>query len=416
MTVGGVTFLRAEFLEESRMLKAANNPTRPRRVSDPATRLFWIICLLAGLAMLAITTSSIMLVAGFPFHQAIRMAASLWGPYFLITPLVFGLCQRLPINQTTWKTNTWIHLLASVFLVTSCEAIFAVLIHQTRPELMHLEAQARKESPKNYGSVGSTMDEMPEPGLKMILMKAQFGFPLYWVLVALAHALQATVRLQERERQTAQMAAHLSKAQLAGLRTQLQPHFLFNTLNSISALIPQSPKLANEMLMNLSDLLRMTLRDPDQGEITLVNELNLLGHYVDIQRLRFGARLTLLHEVDEAAHDLLVPPMLLQPIVENAIRYGIEPSDQPETIVIKARVEAEQLWLEVTNTCHVALEVKPQATPSTGLGLENIRNRLRAHYGENQGFTAAPLQEGMGFCVQIRIPAHSSELVPSTAP
>jgi two-component system sensor histidine kinase AlgZ len=187
----------------------------------------------------------------------------------------------------------------------------------------------------------------------------------------------------------------------------LQPHFLFNTLNSISALIPQNARLANEMVLNLADLLRMTLGDPQRGEISLDEELKLLGHYVDIQKLRFGERLVFQLDADENILNRSVPPLLLQPLVEKAIRHGVELSDQPETIRVRAEIEAAVLVLEVTNTFHgAAAEISASAT-STGVGLANTRARLAGLYGAAQSFEFGAPPQG-GFRVQIKIPQPGS--------
>jgi LytS/YehU family sensor histidine kinase len=247
----------------------------------------------------------------------------------------------------------------------------------------------------------------PLPSVRLAGVKAAANLPLYWMIVAFAQALLATARLREREQQAAELAAHLTQAQLAGLRTQLQPHFLFNTLNSISALIPNNAKLANEMVLNLSGLLRMTLRDPQHGEIPLSEELELLGHYVDIQKLRFGERLVFNLVADQNTMNFPVPPMLLQPLVENAIRYGVELSEQPEQVTVRAKLAEQILAVEVTNTFHASAEEMSVPKSSTGVGLANTRARLAGLYGAAQSFTFGTLPDG-GFRVQIKIPQRNS--------
>lgn len=361
--------------------------------------------------MLTITISSIMLTASQPFSLAIKMAGSLWGPYVVVTPLVYALCLRWPINGATWRKTLWLHLFASVICIAACEAAFVWISPVLSPPGPGSDGPPSVQSPPRFESGGrpDAGKNLPfKPNLRMTFFKAQFGLPLYWMLVALVHALHATSHLQEKERQAAEMAAHLTKAQLAGLRTQLQPHFLFNTMNSISALISHDPQMANSMLMNLSDLLRMSLRDPERGEITLGEELEFVRLYIDIQKLRFGARLNVVQDVDPSTLDLLVPPMLLQPIVENAIRYGIEPADQPETITLHCRCEKKWLVLVVTNTSSHNAEEITGTHSSTGLGLNNTRGRLKALYGEQQSFSAQPLSGG-GFRVSIQLPAEAPQ-------
>jgi sensor histidine kinase YesM len=161
------------------------------------------------------------------------------------------------------------------------------------------------------------------------------------------------------------------------------------------------------MVLNLSDLLRMTLRDPQHGEISLREELTLLGHYVDIQKLRFGERLIFKLVADENTMHFPVPPMLLQPLVENAIRYGVELSEQPEQITVRAKLAEQILAVEVTNTFHGSAEEMSAPKNSTGVGLANTRARLAGLYGAAQSFAFGALPDG-GFRVQIRIPQRTA--------
>lgn len=373
------------------------------------TRLLWFICLLGWVTLLTLTAGS-MYVAGFlPFGLAVQAALALWGPYALMTPVVFLIVRRFPLNQGRWRANIWVHLLSSILFVAACEAASTGLKNLLQPIVA---AEMAGRATGDFGPLRKPEEippGLPKPSARMMIFKAQFNLPLYWVIVAFAHALQATNKLRERERQAAEMAAHLAKAQLAGLRTQLQPHFLFNTLNSISALIPHNAKTANEMVMDLSDLLRMSLRDPQQDEILLSEELKLLGHYVDIQRLRFGERLIFQLDVNDDTMSTPVPPLLLQPLVENAIRYGVEPSEQPEHITVRARLAETTMVLEVINTCQLPSEISA-SPPSTGLGLANTRARLAAIYGEAHSFEAGPLSNG-GFRVQVKISKRERSLV-----
>lgn len=376
-----------------------------------ATRLFWIICLLGWAAMLTVTASSLF-VAGFrPFRLVVEMTLALWLPYVAFTPIVFLLVRRFPITAASWRSAIFIHLLASIIFVVVCEGFFLC-------EVSVLGPAVQKSYAENQASNGGETNASPQfpaqpapgfplPSVRLAGVKAAANLPLYWMIVAFAQALLATARLREREQQAAELAAHLTQAQLAGLRTQLQPHFLFNTLNSISALIPNNAKLANEMVLNLSDLLRMTLRDPQHGEISLREELTLLGHYVDIQKLRFGERLIFNLVADENTMNFPVPPMLLQPLVENAIRYGVELSEQPEQITVRAKLTEQNLDLGVTNTFHGSAEEMSVPKSSTGVGLANTRARLAGLYGAAQSFAFDALPDG-GFRVQIKIPQRNS--------
>lgn len=386
-------------------------------------RLFWSVCLLGWCSLVTVTASIMFVFNFFPFLFALQLALGFWGFYALAAPLVLWLARRYPLNRNSWRSNLWVHLVGTIFFVAFCEGGFAGLVHFLEPRAFEILAERQQQTGESTNPTdpvrtptaltGGFETSFPKPSLRLVVFKSQFGVPLYWVLVGVAHSLAAMAALREREKQAAQLAAHLTQAQLAGLRTQLHPHFLFNTLNSIAALIPKNSKLATEMVMNLSDLLRMTLREPQRGEIRLSEELKLLQHYVDIQRLRFGERLTFHVEATDEAMNAFIPPLLLQPLVENAIRHGLEASDQTEQITARARVVNQELQLEVVNTFTAGADDSRPPISSTGVGLANTQARLKVQYGDHQCFQAGPLTDG-GFQVAIRIPARAN-LTPSLA-
>lgn len=403
------------------MAPDATTPVAPDAAGRKEARLFLVACFLGWCALLTVTASSIAIVQFLPFLFTLQMALCIWGPYAVAAPAVVRMAQRLPLSKAAWRTNIWMHLVAGLLFVAVCEGSFVGLIRLLQPQAAALLAQ-RQQQGENRVRVDDPLVALsrsreadaafPKDTLRLAVFKMQFSLPLYWVLVGVAHAMGARTELRERERQAAQLAAHLTQAQLAGLRTQLQPHFLFNTLNSIAALIPQDAKLATEMIMNLSDLLRMTLREPQRGEIQLREELALLQHYVDIQRLRFGERLAFHVEAGEEALRSPVPPLLLQPLVENAIRHGVEASDQTEHVTVRGCLERDELVLEVANTCNAAPDESRPPTQSTGLGLANTQARLQVQFGDRQHFQAGPMADG-GFRVTMRIPARPSVAHPS---
>lgn len=387
-------------------------------------RLFWSICFVGWLAVVAVTASFISVVATLPFRFALQLALGFWGFYALATPMVLWLARRFPLSRSSWRSNLWKHLVGTLMFVVVCEGGFMVMIQLFEPRAAvemnehHKQreassAQPRPAQPPDHGP--DVFDNgLPEPSIRLVLFKSQFGIPFYWVLVGVAHSLAAMVALREREKQAAQLAAHLMQAQLAELRTQLQPHFLFNTLNSIAALIPKNAKLATEMVMNLSDLLRMTLREPQRGQIQLSEELKLLQHYVDIQRLRFGERLSFQVEANDDALNAYVPPLLLQPLVENAIRHGLEASDQTEHITVRGHLEGDKLLLEISNTFNGEPDESRPPASSTGVGLTNTQARLKVQYGDQHFFQAGQRADG-GFQVMMKFPARSMATPPSPA-
>lgn len=392
-------------------------PANSLRVRDfesrRQARLFWTACILGWCALVTMTASSISVFQLFPFLLGLQMALVIWGPYALATPLVLRVAHRFPLNRKSWRSNIWLHILAALIFALACETTFVGLIRLLRPQTAAVLAERQKLG-ESAGFISdplavldTSFDSVVYASARLVAFKMQFSLPLYWVLVGVAHSLGAMATLREREKQTAQLTAHLTRAQLAELRAQLHPHFLFNTLNSIAALIPRDAKLATEMVVNLSDLLRMTLRDPQRSEIRLSEELALLRHYVDIQRLRFGERLSFHVEAGGEALTCHVPPLLLQPLVENAILHAVERSDQTEHVTVLGRLERGRLILEVSNTLNGASDDSRPSNESTGLGLANTRARLRAQFGDEQCLEAAALAQG-GFRVRIEIPARAT--------
>ncbi len=396
------------------MIEPANSIPQ---ASNRGARRWWLFGVLGWLCLALLISSTICLSGFRPLSLILKVVTVILLPAGLLTPPVFWLARVFPISLATWKSNLGKHIVASAIFCLICATLSGSALVVLQPQVLAAyNEQWKRDFPPtpagNQDPAKSAVMFLP-PGLRSgkfdlptVLTNSVTNLPPYWVLVLLAHALNASARLREREQQAAELAAHLAQARLEGLRTQLQPHFLFNTLNSISALIPQNAKLANEMVLNLADLLRMTLRDPQRTEISLGEELKLLGHYVDIQKLRFGQRL--IFQLDAAAACLRfpVPPLLLQPLVENAIRHGVEPSEQPETILVRVQLLAQTIALEVTNSCHCPTESLGKPPASTGVGLANTRARLAALYGTEQSLNFGSLPNG-GFRVSIRLPARA---------
>jgi len=211
-------------------------------------------------------------------------------------------------------------------------------------------------------------------------LRGNFGLALYLIVMSGAHALAYYRRVQERDRQALALTASLTQARLDALRLQLQPHFLFNTLNAISTLVHRDAHAADELISDLSDLLRASLENTDH-EVPLVREIELLDRYLAIEQTRLGARLRIVREIDPAAAAALVPTFLLQPLAENAIRHGLEPRLAPGTLTISARREGANLRLAVTDD-GVGLGAAAAGTARHGIGLANSEERLRTlHQG-----------------------------------
>ena len=231
---------------------------------------------------------------------------------------------------------------------------------------------------------------------------------------ALYYAINFFLTVEQQADRLERLEAQATAAQLAMLRYQLNPHFLFNTLNSISTLVLlKQTEPANAMLTRLSGFLRHTLIAEPGSQVTLAQEIETLQLYLDIERMRFEERLRTQFEIEEAALAAQLPAMLLQPLVENAIKYAVSPQEEGAQIALTARVIGERLRLTVEDTGPGLDDIPryltqsddpvPGRPVSTGVGLANIRNRLAQAYGDNHLFETRS-EAGGGFTVLIEIP------------
>ena len=215
-------------------------------------------------------------------------------------------------------------------------------------------------------------------------------------------------QLQEQTEQTLKATAAAHQAQLKMLRYQLNPHFLFNTLNAISTLILDGAnETANLAVSRLSDFLRYTLDNDPMKRVTLGSELSALDLYLEIEKVRFGDRLIVKREVEAQALNALVPSLILQPLIENAIKYAVSPSEDGGTLKISAKVHDDVLLLRLADN-GPGLGNGDPSKKSCGVGLKNTRERLQQFYGDRQAFTLAPNDPG-GLVITINIPFETDE-------
>ena len=235
------------------------------------------------------------------------------------------------------------------------------------------------------------------------LGETAFGIFTYGTIVMAGYALDYRGRYVERVKREAQLESLLARAEVLSLKMQLQPHFLFNTLNGIVSLVrTREVEAAEKMILNLSSMLRHSLDKSGQQEVPLSEELEFLNFYLDIEQMRFPERLQVVLDVDPQAVAAKVPSLLLQPIVENAIRHGIAPNRGVGRVSICARREGEKLRLEVQDN-GVGMPLPWEPASSTGLGLANTAARLRHLYGDAQQFSITAA-EGGGTRVTILLP------------
>jgi two-component system, LytTR family, sensor kinase len=230
-------------------------------------------------------------------------------------------------------------------------------------------------------------------------------------IVGIAHAFFYYRESQRRAIVAAQLETRLVAAQLQALRSQLHPHFLFNTLHAISALMHRDVRAADRMLVQLSDLLRMTLDSVAHPEIRLNEEMEFLEKYLQIEQVRLGDRLTVKFDVDVNVLDAVVPALILQPLVENAIKHGIAPLGRPGQVSVGARSEGESLVMTVSDTGPGPNE-PGMAALTTGIGVSNTRSRLKHQFGAHFRFEFHRHRDG--FTVLVAIPLKHDPVLAST--
>jgi signal transduction histidine kinase len=319
---------------------------------------------------LAVSASLTYLSIGRPANWSLSISRSLseWWLWALLTPAVVALARRFPLHGDRRGLNAIVLIVAGVVIAIgktfADRALFAWLT-----------------------------------GFWMYLLVSTLAlqFVVYAVLVAAAHGLEYYRRSRERE----QLEARLAETQLQLLSMQIQPHFLFNTLNTIAELIHEDPDTADRMIAGLSDLLRRALDLGTTQQIPLSAELELLSRYLDIQKARFGERLQVNIKVDAATRSAAVPVLMLQPIVENAIRHGLAARVDAGRIDIEARLADGKLLLDVTDDGTGNGDQIGPGPERVGLG--NTRARLDALYGDGCRLSLSSIS-GRGARVSLEIP------------
>lgn len=236
---------------------------------------------------------------------------------------------------------------------------------------------------------------------KPLLVKTwQFNLLLYWVMVAVTCAFDYYRKYRDREVHAAELEKGLTQARLQALQMQLNPHFLFNSLHSISALMHKDVEAADRMVSRLSQLLRAALDSSETQEVTLQRELDFLKRYLEIEQIRFGSRLQVNIDAPTDTLEAQVPNLIMQPLVENAIRHGIEPHARPGKIELRAQRKGDSLTLEVQDNGE---GLGGNGKQEEGVGLSNTRARLRTLYGDAHEFQMLGTEQG-GLLVRLMIP------------
>jgi len=252
-------------------------------------------------------------------------------------------------------------------------------------------------------------------GLQLFLGAAYLSITLLGAWSALYYAINFYLTVEEQSDQLQRLEIQASSAQLAMLRYQLNPHFLFNTLNSISTLVLlKQTDRANAMLSRLSSFLRYTLINEPTAQVTLEQEVDTLKLYLEIEKMRFEDRLRPVFSIDPAVAQVRLPSLLLQPLVENAIKYAVTPREDGAEISVSAQPAGENVRIVVSDTGPGLNEANVHPNLSTGVGLANTRDRLLQAFGERQTFDARSTPNG-GFSVTIELPMLTDEQTKAAA-
>ena len=353
-----------------------------------------------------------------------------WFPWMLMSPVIVALAGIFRFDLKRWRRNLLVHLTACLLVAVADELWLTLTLPAPRGPFngfppMPANAMAGLPPMGGFGPMplplnlaGGPLFAPANSSWREVLHRAlftiRFAAPIYWWMVCGCWALSHFQESRQRERRALELEARLTQANLQALKMQLQPHFLFNALNAISTLIHQNPKAADDMVGALSQFLRMSLDVSSQNEVPLQKELEFVNRYLDIQQTRFGVRLRIRREIDPAAADAIVPPLLLQPLVENSIRHGIETRESGGLVTIRVQRRDEMLLLEVCDdgggfTGRQLLPV------SQGIGLSNTKARLQALYGERHQFRLIA-NCPTGACVSMAIPfrtIHSTPPLPA---
>jgi hypothetical protein len=304
----------------------------------------------------------------------------IWG---LLCPLIFWLCRRIPLTRGSWPRAVAAHVVCALLVTSLHVAIYATWTSLTVP--LHFAGP---------GWQGAVMN----------VFHTTFSWELlgYAGIVIAFYALHYARRHRDGQMHAARLEAQLARAQLDALRMQLHPHFLFNTLNAITALVRDDPSGAEDMVTRLSDLLRLALDKSDAADVPLREELEFVRKYLDIQCVRFGDRLEVNMDIDPETLDVPVPTFILQPIVENAVRHGLQAEQRQCRVRVVSKREGDMLVLEVHDT-GPGLDRAASGPARRGIGIANTRARLEQVYGPRAQFD---LRAGVprGCVATVRVP------------
>jgi two-component system, LytTR family, sensor kinase len=316
-----------------------------------------------------------------------------WYAWAALFPVVWWLARRYPLESARLGRRLLLHLPAAALFAVVHPFLQVFIVWLLRVFSEPLMVIAARRIPHS------------------LFWDVQLGIALYWLMLIACHAIQYQARLRAGELKASQLEAQLAQAQLSALKMQLHPHFLFNTLHSISALLHSDVEAADRMVARLGDFLRLTLDNSDNQEVTLEQELEFLRCYLEIELTRFQDRLTVDLEIAPSTLTAHVPNLILQPIVENAIRHGIAVKIEPGSIRISSERRGGRLRIQIRDDGPgFASNTENGNGYREGIGLTNARARLARLYGQDQVLELSNGREG-GAVVTLEMPFHASEVV-----
>lgn len=322
--------------------------------------------------------------------RALRTEIPVWYPLLILAPVILWLGRRFTFERRQWASALLIHGLWSL--------AFAAVYNFTSAFLFGLLIKI----PNSFGSFSRFYLITLMGGLHLSLIK-------YWAILGVGYALDYYRKYRAQELQASrlelrasQLETRLAQAQLQTLKMQLHPHFLFNTLHAVSVLMEEDIKAARRMIARLSELLRLTLENPGEQVVSLKQELDWLERYLEIEQIRFQDRLAVQLTIEPETLEARVPNLILQPLVENAIRHGIAPFSSAGRIEIIARRRKGVLQLSVRDD-GPGLPDEHAPALKEGIGLSNTRARLLHLYGDAQHFEIGNAPEG-GLRMRLEIP------------
>lgn len=337
--------------------------------------LFWTIVGLANAGQLYLSRPNI------GWGLALWRALADWYVFALLSIPALWVARRFAFSAGQWRRALGAHLISSALFSLGWLTLRALMEQwRTRGEM----------EPLTFGSAFS----------QALVVALFFTFLVYWGVIVGQHAFAYYEKFHDREVRAAELETRLTQARLQALQMQLNPHFLFNTLNAISSLMHKDVEEADRMIVHLSDLLRYALESTEAQEVPLRQELEFLDRYLQIQKARFGERLVVQRDVPDETLDVKVPNLVLQPLVENAIEHGIAPHARTGEIVLRARRQADRLELEVRDN---GAGLPAGGEQVDGIGLSNTRARLVQLYGQAHELRLANGEKG-GMVVHVSIP------------